>query len=331
MINKFTRMLLYATLSLLSCSAGARAQTAFQDASGESSIFIREGGGFSRINVGDKSISLGYLLDRGDDRPYFGLELTGKRAGDFASIFDGSVPGNEAKINASIGKRFVFVKPPTAATAGQIIVRRVTLDWLTFQGGYKRSRYKLFNDDPRFANQVRKQNFDGYSATLGYNALIDLSGDDDDTSSGSGTAEDSGAADNSTPSSMIVGISLGVQRRNNADDLDTVDVEDQIFTSTSGTTERRVLSKQQALRGEYKESTAVPLNADAVLYPGRFQGRIALDFFVRSNLGEGGRNFVPGIGLFYTKKGAPTKVLGGISIAARDGKAQVGLVAGFHF
>ncbi|HEY0100019.1 MAG TPA: hypothetical protein VGB76_13805 [Pyrinomonadaceae bacterium] len=330
MTNKRIRILAYATLIVLSCCTGAHAQTAFQDASGESSIFIQDRGGFSRINVGDKSISLGYLLDSGDDSPFFGFELSGKRAGDFASIFSGSVPGNEAKINVSFGKRFLYAKPPTPANAGQISTSRITLDWLTFQAGYKRSRYKLFTADPTFANQVRKQNFDGYTATLGYNALINLTRSDDKTDA-STDAADSAAGDISTPSSMIVGVSLGVQRRNNADDLDTVDVEDEVFSATSGTTERRVLSKQQALSGEYKVSTAVPLNADVVIFPGRFKGRIALDIFARSNLGEGGRNFVPGVGLFFTKKGAPTKVLGGLSISARDGKAQVGLVAGFHF
>jgi hypothetical protein len=339
--NRLALSLACAVLALLACPAAARAQTVFQDADGESSIFLRDNGGFARVNVAEKKISLGYLFDRGDDTPHFGFEISGKRSGDLASIFKGGVPGNEAEIKASVGKRFLLADAPNPRTAGQIIVRRVTMDWLTFEGSYKRSSYNLVTPGNVFANQVRKQNFDGFSATLGYNMLIDLQalkggagsgGAASGGTSGGGASDDDDDDKNKTPSSMIVGFSAGVKRRNNAGDLDEVEVEDVIFPVTDGTVQRRVISTQQALLGDYKESIAAPINGDVVYFPGHFDGRMALDFFFRSNVGEGDRNFVPGVGLFITKsRDTPTKVLGGISIAVRDGKAQVGLVAGFHF
>jgi hypothetical protein len=178
-----------------------------------------------------------------------------------------------------------------------------------------------------------------FLATVAYNALITL--DDVGELREQRTALREARLNNQPPpkekplgeskGSMILGLSLGVKRTNNADDLKSVELEDQAFTSASGTTQRRSVSKQTVLRGEYDEYLAVPLNTDLVVYPGTFRGRIAIDFFTRSNLGKTNREFVPGVGLFITQEGKPTKVVGGLSFAYDDGKARVGLVGGFHF
>ena len=449
---------------VMSLAAAAHAQPAFQDAKGESSVFIKDGGGFARINATDKSIELGYLRDTGAEKPFFGLDLKGKASGDFASLFNGGTPSTDAEVGFTLGKRFVFMKSDadivnkciaatTAELVGSGLPRRVeeaekvfiadfkqaripvlqkelavrikeslikearekghsellaeliaeelapkrveaqatsiaetaeaeakeaakaeaeqiradtiksaegeapgrclleepglerrSVDWLSFRVAYKRSRYKLLNEGSSFADQVRRQNFDGYSATLAYNRLITLDdlmgqkarrvvrraerlGADTDKRT-KATAE---GKEPEPKGSMIVGVSIGVRRSNNADDLDSVEIEDQSFTSSSGTTQRRGMSKQTVLSGEYKEFIAVPLNTDVVWYPGMFRSRLAIDFFTRSDLGKTGREFVPGVGLFITKAGQPTKVVGGISFALDDGKGRIGLVGGFHF
>lgn len=445
---------------IVSLAASSPAQSAFSDAKGESSVSIREGGGFARINATDKSIELGFLRDRGDERLYFGLDLKGKSSGDFASLFNGGTPSTEAEVGLTVGKRFLLApsdisivnrcqvrvqgellttrfpevvklsreefinnfkktrlpevqeklvrelrevlikeavakgmteagaklaaeavgakvfedevariveKEANAAADAQTaaiearartMVREVTpgfcleedpalerraVDWLSLRVGYKRARYKLLNETAAtFADQIRKQNFDGLSATLSYNTLITL--DNLDvlrkarralTQARTSTEQRRRATQESRPGeskgSMIVGFSIGVRRKNNTDDLDSVEIEDQSFASSNETTQRRSVSKQTVLSGDYKEFISVPFNTDVVWYPGLLRSRIAIDFFTRSDLSKTGREFVPGVGLFITKEGKPTKVVGGISFALDDGKGRVGLVGGFHF
>ncbi|HEX8119578.1 MAG TPA: hypothetical protein VF521_20050 [Pyrinomonadaceae bacterium] len=432
-----------------SLAAAARAQeSAFQDAKGETSIFLNDGGGFGRINATDKSIELGFTRDTQREKPYFGVDVKGKASGDFASLFNGGTPSPEAEVGFTVGKRYITMKSLAATkkecertTAADLLkngmqklldeakedfLKRMTkkhldeltkaeggkhqgpgslhaairdeliraaeqkglshavatdiaetttpklvenelarqaksmaeadaaspagsreirdnavngvgglasqlcakspavlnaraLDWLNFRVAYKRARYKLLNTAGAFADQVRKQNFDGYSATLAYNRLMSLDN------------LEARERPDGTKGFFIVGVSIGVARRNNADDLDSVELEDESFTSASGTTQRRAVSKQTVLSGEYKQFTAVPLNTDVVWYPGALNSRFAVDFFTRSTLGSTDRKFVPGVGLFLTQEKSPTKVVGGISFSVDDGKGKVGLVGGFHF
>lgn len=457
----FMKALSCAALALSLCASARAQQSAFEDAKGESSVFIKDGGGFTRINATDKSIEFGYVRDRGDERPWFGVDVKGKASGDFASLFSGRTPSPEATVGLTLGKRFLFSpshfaiiekcqKDVTAqlqsdmpkltagaekefvagfkkqrvgeirkeltgrleelkstvaeearkkglsdiaarglaasitpeyvedeaerqadAEAKQKLVemrqdasnitaltdakaladatalcaeedpafaRRRTLDWLAFRVSYSRARYKILNEDAAFADQVRKQNFDGYSATLAYNTLLTL-GDVGAQKKLRKARRDARLnhteppkeSSKGTDGSLIIGVSFGVKRTNNSDDLDSVELEDEGFASSSGTTKRRGLSKQTVLSGDYKEYIALPLNTDVVYYPGAFEGRMAIDIFTRSDLGGTNREFVPGVGLFITQKGKPTKVVGGISFAYDDGKARIGLVGGFHF
>jgi hypothetical protein len=280
------------------------AQTAFEDAKGDGSIVLKDQGGFARINVGDTSAKIAYLFDMSNQKVYYGFEVSGKLSGDFASLFGSGKPSPEAKFSALVGRRFLFSKKPMGApTKGPL-----TDDWLTFRVGYRRARYKILSEDNSFDEQVRKQNFDGFSAIVAYNALFKWS-----------------------KGPLLLGVASGAERRNNIDDLDEVEVNDEVFTSSSGSTQRSVVARDKAFSGVYKESTAVPIYTDLVWFPKQFESRIGLNFFTRSNVGQGDRNFEPGIGLFFTKAGSPTRVLGGISVSARDGKGRVGLIAGFNF
>ena len=438
-----------ALIASLAAVADAQ-QSAFEDAKGESSIYLNQGGGFARINATDKSVQLGFTRDTGREKPYFGIDFKGKASNDFASLFSGGKPSPETEVGFTFGKRFFTTKsdaervtdcinekvgvllttglpklieaekkrfienktakhlkeltveeglkqkgpgsifdkihsemvasavnrglsPPVAkdiadsltpklveaelarnarelaeddannsvgaAEIKDTVVKGVkgpaseacvvdpevldakAFDWISVRVAYKRARYKLLNEAGAFADQVRKQNFDGYSATFAYNRVITL---DDLSKTGLENAKGS-------KGSIIIGASIGVERRNNTDDLDSVDIEDQSFTSSSGTTQRRAVSKQTVLSGAYNEYIAVPLNTDVVWFPGALNSRVAVDFFTRSDLGTTGRKFTPGVGLFLTKEKSPTKVVGGISFSFDQGKPKIGLVGGFHF
>lgn len=441
----------------LSLATSAAAQSAFQDAKGESSVFIKEGGGFTTINPTDKSIELGFVRDRGDERLYYGVNFKGKASGTFASLFNGGTPSPEAEVGFTVGKRFfllaksddeitqtcqnslkvklrkddkiiegvkkefiearkearvtelkkslapeikaalvreamakgvpeavardaaetvapMLVEAAAARTAeaelkvkadaltpaeldkladekaeddasvlcaneDPALVQRA-VDWLAFHVAYNRASYKILNEGAAFSDQIRKQNFDGFSATLGFNTLItlddvgDLRAQREARAKARGLGKSPREVAQESRGAMILGVSIGVRRKNNSDNSDelkSVEIEDQPFASSSGTTQRRAVSKQTVLRGSYKEFMSVPLNTDVVIYPGAWQSRLAIDIFTRSELGKTDRKFVPGVGLFITQQGKPTKVVGGISFSLDDGKGKVGLVGGFHF
>jgi hypothetical protein len=297
------RVVLALALGLAAGHSGALAQTAFEDAGGNSSIFIRDGG-FARVNVTDSSVKTGYVFDFTDKDYFFGIELSGKLSGKFASIFESGKPSPEGRIRGTVGWKFLLSDPPK----GEPTKGPLTDDWLTLHVGYRRASYRLLAENENFASQIKKRPFDGFEAILAYNALF-----------------------RSKRGPVLLGVSGGAERRNNIGDLSEVEVEDQVFTSSSGTTQRSVLSKQKAFRGEFAESTAAPINTDLVWFPARFRSEIGFNFFTRSNVGGGDRHIEPGVGVFVTKAGQPTKVIGGLSLSARDGKARFGLIAGYNF
>jgi hypothetical protein len=75
MHSGLTKALACGALMLSPGTAAAAQQAAFQDARGESSMFMKEGGGFARINATDKSSGFDYLRARGDERVYFAIEF----------------------------------------------------------------------------------------------------------------------------------------------------------------------------------------------------------------------------------------------------------------
>jgi hypothetical protein len=303
MTSNLKQILAAAAMTIL-CCLSSFGQTAFEDASGNSSIVLKDQGGFARVNVSDSSVKLAYLFDMSNRSVYYGFEVSGKLSNDFAGLFSSGTPTPEARFSALVGKRFIFSQKPT----GNPTEGALTDDWITLRTGYRRARYKILSEDSVFADQVRKKNFDGFSTLLSYNALF-----------------------RNSNGPILFGASTGAERRNNIDDLDEVEVNDQVFTSSDGSTQRSVIASQKAFTGVYKESTAIPIYTDLVWFPKQFESRIGLNAFTRSNVGKGNKNFEPGIGLFFTQEGSPTRVLGGISISARDGKARVGLVAGYNF
>ena len=292
MYRTITRLALSLVLTLLSLPCISHAQTAFEDASGDSSILMKDAGGFARVNVSDTSVRIGYLFDLSNSDIFYGFEVSGKLSGKFASLFAANKPSPEGRFRFNVGRRFLLSdKPHGEPTRGKL-----TDDWLTFQVGYRRARYKLFIEENAFESQVRKQNFDGYSAVLAYNALF-----------------------KNSHGPILLGVSGGVERRNNVDDLDEIEINDQFASVSSGTTQRTAVARQNVLSGTYKEMTAVPINTDVVWFPRQFESRIGLDFFTRSSVGQGNRGFEPGLGLFFTKDKSPTRVLGGISFSVKDG------------
>lgn len=276
------------------------AQTAFIDAAGKGSIFI-QGGGFGRVSINDGRATVAFLRDISTERLRYGLELSGKVSEDAASIFESNQPAPEAKLDASVGIKHIFRE----IVVGQQASGPLVDDWITFQGSYGRSEFNLLAEAKPFADQVEKEKFDGGSISCSYNGLF--------------------------KGSRLLGISVGAERKNNLGKLKEVEVRDEVFTSSDGSTTRAVIRVQKARRGEYKESTGAFLYTDYVWFPATFRSRIGIDLFTRSRFGGGDETFEPGIGLFLTEQDAPTRVIGGVSVSALDGDLQVGVVVGFNF
>ncbi len=56
----------------------------------------------------------------------------------------------------------------------------------------------------------------------------------------------------------------------------------------------------------------MPIYTDFIWLPTSWKSRIAFDAFTRSDAGNPKRSIEPGLDVFYTKEGSPTKVIGGV-------------------
>jgi hypothetical protein len=289
-----TIFLVCALLPLSILPHSAAAQRIFEDARGESSLFLQNKGGFARINFGNGTARLAYLNAVTTNRFFYGAELTGKLSGDAATLFQ----SNQATPNTSARLTFGWLLRNGSKSDADI----PTTDWIVLQLGYSRARYTLFDPSVPIAGQITKRNFDGLSARLNYNLAI-----------GGG---------------QLWGISIGAERRNNSDDLDEIEINDQIFSGNNGMGQRTAFATQKALVGDYATHTAIPFYMDYVI---RLAPRIRLNTFLRWDLSRSEKTFEPGIGIFFTEENQPTKVIGGLSVSIRDGKGKFGLVAGFNF
>ncbi len=120
-------------------------------------------------------------------------------------------PASEAGGSVSFGKHFGDIDALTEEEAKK---KSLKDSWVVFQATYKRSSFNNIPTDGVNARN-RKRNFDGYGATVSYNARL--------AAGGEGTG-------------ILVGFSGGVERRNNLDDLTPVTIETQVASAVTATT-----------------------------------------------------------------------------------------------
>jgi hypothetical protein len=173
---------------------------------------------------------------------------------------------------------------------------------------YSRTKFSTIDTSVTPLPKPAKHNFDGWASRVAYNQLRKTAKND-----------------------FLLGVAAGVARANNTDDLDTVQVTDEIVSTTTGTQRLAASDAVTAYTGVYQQYIAVPVSADVIWLPGTFRGRVGIDGFVRANVGGANRYGSPGIGLFFSKAGQPTRPVGGLSVSYKDGKAQAALVVGWSF
>jgi len=276
----------------------------FETGDGKTSIFLSDSGALN-FNVADTSIRFGYVRRVSTDPLIWGFELFGKPSNGVADFFSKGKPANEGGGALSFGRHNFLAKDIDDQDGCEVVKD----DWFVVQGGYRRAS---FNNFPKsgLAPNNRKRNFDGYSGTVSYNARMALKGN--------GTG-------------ILAGVTTGVERRNNLDDLLPVTIETNVASAVTASQPTVAKQVRTGYFGDYKEYVSVPVYTDLIFLPLKFNSRIAFDLFTRSAVAGDNRSFAPGVGVFYTKKDSPTKVIGGISASYKDGNLRLGLVAGFNF
>ncbi len=295
-------LLMILPLFLLSFSLGW-AQSSFEDSDGKSSFIFDEIGGTGKINLTDASIKISYLYRKSNKPCRYGVELSGKATNGISTLFEKDNIAPEAKVKVSFGRQWLLSKK----SPGSDKVKRgiIVDDWATIQLGYSRAQYKLFTPSKPLADQIQKKNFDGFSLTAYYNALL--------------------------RGNVLIGLSIGLDHQSNYTSLKEIELSDRttVFDSAGFS---RITNKTEKLRqGNFAEVNHFLGNYDIVWVPEFLHNRIGFDLFSRFDWNKDDNSFKPGIGVFITEEEAWTKVVGGITFESVEGNLRVGLLAGFNF
>ena len=306
------KLAVFAWMSLLP-SIGLAQQSLFESQNGDTSIFLNGTAGVISANIGKSDVRFGYLHQFAS-RNGWGFDLAGTLRGDTATLLRNNPPAPGAEIRTAYIRRNLVSNPPNASNlnknSGPIepCPRGLCDDWLVIQAGYKRTRFYTIDTGLQPLPEPTRRNFDGWITRVAYNQLRKTARND-----------------------FLLGVSAGLSRANNTDELDTVQVTDEIVSTVNGIDRRAASDAVTAYTGAYRPYIGVPISADAIWFPGALTGRVGIDLFLRSNVGQANRYGSPGIGLFFSKAGQPARPVGGLSVAYKDGKAQAALIVGWSF
>lgn len=295
-------------IALLSAAIASRviAQSTIGDSENKTALVLGSSGGVLSVNFTDNSAKGGYAW-RGSASPYwFGVEFSGKAANGYASLFDGSGISPEAGASVWAGyqpkhykKNCDLSKAPTSWVRDW---------WLGAKLSYTRGEYVLIDKTKPLDEQAGKKSLDAPELALFINAL--------------------------TRGNILAGVQGGIRRTSNYGDLDEVDVIDRTAIGSAGTTERILEKKTSGRSGDYRELMERFVNADLFWVPGCFNNRVGVDGFIRYTYpDQGTSSFEPGVGFFILEKGAPTKIIAGITVQrdATEEKMKLGLSLGYNF
>ncbi len=319
---RLIRTVLIAAATAASLSAQ---QSLFQDAKGDTSIYLGDERGVAAVNFGASKISAGWTrnLNRIDSWR-FGFEITGTAQSGVASV----VKNGAAQTGMGGDINFIwlpFHPTPPAAPGTSAIPCSYCGHWVVFDFGYLRSSLDTVSGaQPLQAPQ--NHNFDSYTGRVAFNTLIKTESSD-----------------------FLLGLVAGVSRQNNTDELKTVQVSTDVIQLLQNNQELTLVQNSKAAYlGNYVKYIGVPINADLIWYPwtnkltpstpgnpqpNSTKVRFGFDLFERANVGElsAYRYIAPGIGAFITKPGEPAHPIGGVTVSYKSGKAQVALVTGWIF
>jgi hypothetical protein len=304
--DKILSGLALALSGLLTMPAIAQ-QSAFQSADGKTSLYLGSGGA-ATFNFGDDKFSVGHQFHASNKNPFWGYDLFGKASSGSTTIFSSKI-----KVPEGGGDLFVgWHHDSEPVASGEELHHEHTgagqAHWLLMDIGYARSVFYV-SPTPVPIDSA-KRNFDRFRAIGAYNWRAN--------------------------GWFMLGVAAGAERRNNLDDLQQVTFESSIVPAPVGTA-TSIVKTQAGFLGTYRQYLAAPVYTDmlfilpeALAVPG-IRSRIAIDAFSRSDVAAVNRSADGGIGIFVTKKGAPSKAIGGVAASWNDGKVRVALVASYAF
>jgi hypothetical protein len=274
--------------------------SAYQSADGNTSIFLDDAKANMVLNVSDTKFDLGYLHEGAGKSWLYGFDLTGKPSSDFATLFQKGKTPPAAGGSMSIGRHQPFSK----ALEDQPETGRLRDDWTLLQFSYTRS---IFDTAAGSSASPQHQHFDEYRVLASYDALVNAPG-----------------------ASMLLGVAAGVQRTNNVDQLKQATIITPLVQSAGSTTPFEAAHETSGYVGAYKKSLGAPIYTDAVWIPKALPW-VDFDAFTRSNAAHSNRYIEGGVGVFIAKPDNATQVLGGLSLAWKNGSPTLCLVAGWSF
>lgn len=291
------KLRIFALLSLLAATPECLlSQIIYESSSGTSSIVLDDVG-IAAVNFGDSSIKLGFTRVVSNQPWRFGLEAEGKSTEGFLEIFKGkdiSLP--EASASAFAGRTWTPEK-------GSLL-----FNLLGLQARYAHGEFNLASEDSANTVEAKSKDFNGLTGTLFYNAFVE---------------------NFPLPGETLFGVAVTYGERNNFEDLKKVEVCEEMASGTSNGNTSRIQSCKNARSGDYKESTELAADLDVIWYQKWTQNRVAFGLLGRYDGTKDNDRFTPGIGVFFTKDGKPSRFLGGLTAEFADGELKIGLQVGF--
>jgi hypothetical protein len=264
--------------------------------------FSASAGKFSYLHQDSGMKSLGFGFDVGGTLKQGSVPIIHANASAPGVSLDGAVVKQLKAIDA------LKVKPSLKGDGTSTYACFLCSHWLVFQARFNASQFYTVPTSVAPFPTPTKQEFNGAQGVLGYNALLKTNNAD-----------------------WLLGGTLGAGLLNNTGSLTSAQYTNNQITTTGSTQEIIGQGAQTVYVGNYLTFAGVPINADAIVFPGVFSGTVGFDLFVRSNMTSADRYATPGLGLFISKPGQPARPAGGVTASYKNGKGEVSLVAGWSF
>jgi hypothetical protein len=301
-------------------------QSAYQDADGNSSIYLMSGNGNLTYNVSDTKFTAAFVRlpegnkDYGDGwwRTKFvgGVNFAGKPSSDLTSqIFQSGNSPESISGGGVIGIHKLGMKlpnfagvPPIGSTVppGTAPPETATKKFemkdnnLLLNVNFTKS---TFNTIAANATAPTAQHFNGFTVMPTLNMAFEIPG-----------------------FNFLIGAAGGASQVNNVDKLTQVSI--QTTQSQSGSV--TVVQSKTAYLGDYATAWNVPIYSDFVFIPKGFEW-LSFDAFERANLMKTDQYTEGGFGIFIAQPSNATKVLGGVSLGWKNGARTVAIVGGWTF
>jgi len=275
--------------------------SAYQSADGNTSVFLNNAKASLIFNVSDTKFDLGYLHEGSGRSLTYGFDATGKPASNLTTqIFQKGNTPPALGGSVSLGLHAPFSKPILSQSPNG----RLRDDWALLHFTYLQS---TFDTATNSTTEPQKRRLEAYRVLPSYNALINAPG-----------------------ASLLLGAAAGVERTSNCDQLKSATIVTPLVQSATGISPFQVTQQTSGYLGSYKQFIGAPIYTDAVWIPKALPW-VDFDAFTRWNAAHTDRYIEGGIGIFLAQPDNPTKVLGGFSLAWKNGTPTLGFVAGFAF